>query len=105
MPQLLHDEEREVFTSVGLYEGSLSGIDEEHGARVRRLRIGQSPSHAGRPPAGRGDVSPLTPICRSEPTKLWRCGRKHASARSIDLFNALWQSLHALENLPTSELP
>jgi hypothetical protein len=32
--------------SVGLYEGALSGIDEEHGARVRRLRIGQSLSHA-----------------------------------------------------------
>jgi len=69
MPQLLHDEEREVFTSVGLYEGSLSGIDEEHGARVRRLRIGQSLSHAGTPPAGRGDVSPVTPICRSDSTQ------------------------------------
>jgi len=69
MPQLLHDEEAGGLYICGLYEGSLSGIDEEHGARVRRLRIGQSPSHAGTPPAGRGDVSPLTPICRSEPTK------------------------------------
>ncbi len=55
--------------AVGLRQGTLPGVGEEHGAGLRALRAGQPLPGAPPAEAGRGDVSPVaaTPAGRSAP--------------------------------------